>query len=843
MEQPRENFLATETSIPQQKQSQNLPVVAKTPTSHEITTAEDAVPQRGSVLTEFLEDVRDRVVLSLDDFATLILNISADCKFEEEFSLRPESKLVRDAFKASLKVAIGAAEGAGKKGTDPLAHEKELHQPLRNLLNTLRDGEGYLGKDINEETLFVDPRPVLASLLERKSDLSGIYIQLQELLENRSLSDYLAERNITGIFWGLLILFVEVGCQKKDFVELNIRKEEVVTPANRSSQFMVSTPSQHGTTEGSQTAFSRSRSPPSSSQTEATYHKLNKRVRSNDEVGPAIMRPQKKVKFRSTSLSNSQSLRGSKKIRKSTEDCPASAGRIQSDALPATPHPVSPHSASTLASAPTHLLCEDEDRLHVNIWSEDKKKTVEIATVQEYAQKDGMKSFGNHIEFSSRGVEDKSSKNDEWKKLLIVMVCQLKKTPRTTKNAGSIPTLYIDGFEYLQDPELFSHTFALDTQDLIDAIYSFVGTDGCSRKVVIQSILHHAEDAVGLYAVVAEVECLCMEADCTWNGERKIVKISFMGTDRQSEQGLIGEARSKAESTGEFWALNHLPHAIHLLSLLPNKKKTFHRRLKTYLKDKYEERVMHVTVFEKLHPLSELEDPRDFAQVFYDILQIHQWLYECAGILHRDLSSGNIMFRRKEGRIYGVLNDFDLSSRIEDLNKNPTFNVVNHTGTRPFMSYDLLNSSWKRGHLYRHDLESLFYIILCLACRYRKPGVPADEPRPFSKWYSGSDKDICGEKCVFLFNPYTDFPIQPYFAGFTSWLWLLFEDFCAGYKQRPIYHRSTSKKYPEYFYDSEGLRFDWTTLNKCVTYARMRLIMSSFEGQKLETRWIGNQDH
>ncbi|KAH7879635.1 uncharacterized protein C8R40DRAFT_1082694 [Lentinula edodes] len=192
MEQPRENVLATETPIPQQKQSQDLPVVAKTPAN--------AVPQRGSVLTEFLEDVRDRVVLSLDDFATLILNISADWKVEEEFSLRPESKIVQDAFEASLKVAIGAAEGAGKKGTDPIAHEKELHRPLRNLLNTLRDGEGHLGKDINEETLFVDPRPVLASLLERKSDLN-----------------YLAERNITGIFWGLLISFVEVGCQKKDF--------------------------------------------------------------------------------------------------------------------------------------------------------------------------------------------------------------------------------------------------------------------------------------------------------------------------------------------------------------------------------------------------------------------------------------------------------------------------------------------------------------------------------------------------------------------------------------------------------------------------------------------------
>ncbi|KAJ3898190.1 hypothetical protein F5879DRAFT_1005965, partial [Lentinula edodes] len=236
------------------------------------------------------------------------------------------------------------------------------------------------------------------------------------------------------------------------------------------------------------------------------------------------------------------------------------------------------------------------------------------------------------------------------------MVCQLKKLPCTTKNVGFIPTLCIDSIDHLQDPELFSHTFALDTQDLIDAIYSFVGNDGCSRRVVIQLILHHAENAVGLYAVVAEVECLCMEADCTWNREGKIVKISFMGTARQSEQVLTGEARSKAESTCELWALNHVPKAIHSVTLLPNKKKSFHRRLKTLLKDEYEERVMRITVFEKLHPLSELTDPRDFAQVFYDILQIHQWLYECAGILHRDLSSENIMFRRIDGKIYGVLN-------------------------------------------------------------------------------------------------------------------------------------------------------------------------------------------
>ncbi|KAJ3928148.1 MAG: protein kinase [Lentinula lateritia] len=428
------------------------------------------------------------------------------------------------------------------------------------------------------------------------------------------------------------------------------------------------------------------------------------------------------------------------------------------------------------------------------------------------------------------------------------MVCQLRKHPRTTKNAGFIPTLYIDGIDHLQDPERFSSMFASDTQGLIDAVYSFVGTDGCSRRVAIQSILHHAEDAVGLYAFVAEVECLCMEASCTWNGERKIVKISFMGTARQSEQGLIGEARSKAESTGELWALKHLPKAIHSLTLLPNKKKSFHRRLKTLLKDEYEERVMHVTVFEKLHPLSELTDPRDFAQVFYDILQIHQWLYECAGILHRDLSSENIMFRRIDGNIYGVLNDFDHSSRVRDMDKGPTSNQ--RTGTRPFMSVDLLSPVWEGGHLYRHDLESLCYIMLCLACRYEAPGAPAPEPRAYSLWFSGTDREIFNNKTTFLHDRFQSLPIQSYFAGFKRPLRKIYRQLRAGYKQRPE-NPSTSEEESdesededlEFLQNDNDSNFDWNTLNRHVSYDRMRSIMSSFKGTSLQTRWVGNPDH
>ncbi|KAJ3990882.1 kinase-like domain-containing protein, partial [Lentinula boryana] len=308
--------------------------------------------------------------------------------------------------------------------------------------------------------------------------------------------------------------------------------------------------------------------------------------------------------------------------------------------------------------------------------------------------------------------------NEEWKKLFIAMVCQLNQLP--SDKLGLFPHPHLNDFDYPQDPQQFVHDFKHNPEGLVGAAYRFKCSDDYTRFFLIERVLYCAEGIIGQASVVVEVECVCTESDCQCHGERQVMKISFPSRSRPSEDALIREARSKAESTGDLWALKHLPQMIDSITITYDES-TVQGRLKTHPKEKYEERVMRVAILEKLHPLSELEDPRDFAQVFYDILQIHQWLYECVGILHRDLSSGNIMFRRKDGKIYGVLNDFDLSSRVQSMDKGPTSN--HRTGTRPFMSIDLLNANWEGGHLYRHDIESLFYIMLCLACRYRRPNV------------------------------------------------------------------------------------------------------------------------
>ncbi|KAG7442442.1 uncharacterized protein BT62DRAFT_831848, partial [Guyanagaster necrorhizus] len=80
-------------------------------------------------------------------------------------------------------------------------------------------------------------------------------------------------------------------------------------------------------------------------------------------------------------------------------------------------------------------------------------------------------------------------------------------------------------------------------------------------------------------------------------------------------------------------------------------------------------------------------------------------------ILHRDISMANIRYRKdSQGNIFGVLNDFDLSSLLP-INEATS---VPRMGTPPYMAVDLLKERCDGPHLYRHDLEALCYIFLMI---------------------------------------------------------------------------------------------------------------------------------
>ena len=61
-----------------------------------------------------------------------------------------------------------------------------------------------------------------------------------------------------------------------------------------------------------------------------------------------------------------------------------------------------------------------------------------------------------------------------------------------------------------------------------------------------------------------------------------------------------------------------------------------------------------------------------------------------------------------------MLTDLNLASWTKDLGKDYTRTSQQRTETPPCMAHGLLDGSDDR-HLYRHDLESLFYIMLIVA--------------------------------------------------------------------------------------------------------------------------------
>jgi len=161
-----------------------------------------------------------------------------------------------------------------------------------------------------------------------------------------------------------------------------------------------------------------------------------------------------------------------------------------------------------------------------------------------------------------------------------------------------------------------------------------------------------------------------------------------------------------------------------------------------------------------------------------DIGLVHRWLYDRVGILHRDLSPNNIMYRIVNNKVYGVLTDYDLASWTESLTSDYTKTSQQRTGTPPFMAFGLLDGT-DALHLYRHDVESLFYVMLITATHYeiqpRRTGEAGgmrmrQGELPFELWFDepSYEKIAIFKKCFLWDLKYLD--LSPTFEDFRGWL-------------------------------------------------------------------------
>lgn len=100
----------------------------------------------------------------------------------------------------------------------------------------------------------------------------------------------------------------------------------------------------------------------------------------------------------------------------------------------------------------------------------------------------------------------------------------------------------------------------------------------------------------------------------------------------------------------------------------------------------------------------------------------HYHAYHTGRILHRDISESNLMIFRpaESAEVVGILNDFDMATeRLLDAKEAEVSAAHHRTGTLPFMALELVdNDETEPVHLYRHDLESFFCILIWAATHY-----------------------------------------------------------------------------------------------------------------------------
>ncbi|KAG2088560.1 uncharacterized protein F5147DRAFT_658678 [Suillus discolor] len=107
--------------------------------------------------------------------------------------------------------------------------------------------------------------------------------------------------------------------------------------------------------------------------------------------------------------------------------------------------------------------------------------------------------------------------------------------------------------------------------------------------------------------------------------------------------------------------------------------------------------------------LCEFESSHQFVAAIRDALIAHKDAYNSAGVLHRDLSAGNVVIHKGKG----ILIDWDLSKLISIKGARQ----VTRTGTWQFMSAHLVQNRDAR-HDVEDDLESSLYVVLWIALMY-----------------------------------------------------------------------------------------------------------------------------
>ena len=192
----------------------------------------------------------------------------------------------------------------------------------------------------------------------------------------------------------------------------------------------------------------------------------------------------------------------------------------------------------------------------------------------------------------------------------------------------------------------------------------------------------------------------------------------------------------------------------------------------------------------------------------------YRWLYEIPKILHRDISIDNLMLRKQGDKIYAVLNDFDLavSADVKSMSSK------HRTGTKPFMAIDLIHPD-PAVHMYRHDLESIFYVLVWITSRFDNGQEIADPP--LQEWADNDDRVLVEKKRSFFLSMPPRRTKQ--FESFGRWVVSMQTMFRDGFSLKTKYLAELSVAESQ----ERLAHFNDETLSNLVTFDRFQAVLDA----------------
>ncbi|PFH45366.1 hypothetical protein AMATHDRAFT_184632 [Amanita thiersii Skay4041] len=396
--------------------------------------------------------------------------------------------------------------------------------------------------------------------------------------------------------------------------------------------------------------------------------------------------------------------------------------------------------------------------------------------------------------------------------LLITVVLSLARLQ--SKDWGHVPVMELNDDIYYHNPKQFDKQ--VPSPDVLQGARLNLAN---GLILEAQQILFQQHALIGRGTCVLQVTKSAPSSLDWTNKGRLVAKLCFSPQTRTSEWTILKRVFDMIKSDPERlgWIRNHIPVVLHHETIKWDETGV-QGRLAKYLEGKnvpYEKRVLRILIMTELFPITQLTTTATLGHAIKDIFRCYRWLHDQAHVLHRDISLKNLMYRKKDGKAYGVLVDYDMAIIITPGHREPS--SKQRTGTQPYMAYDLLRPSPPK-HVYRHDLESLFYVMAVITTMYHKGKRIVDTEHPLADWFHVGMKHLRDMKYHFLGQ--TSPPTTAHFLNMASWilgLRMLFKD---GYNARTDFEalveeaKIACKDIPSFDEDTLGGEVDFDKFQK-----------------------------